>query len=144
MLTSTSRSALRLLVALARVPSEELVPGRTLARRTSVPANYLSKILHAQGSAGLVEAVRGRGGGYRLGRPPDTVRQIDAVEVFEGVRTHPGCLLGVRPECSDADPCSAHAVFRDVRARWIAFLEETTVADAAEPRPASHDWELQP
>lgn len=144
MLTSTSRSALRLLVALARAPRDELVPGRTLARQTGVPANFLSKILHALGGAGLVEATRGRGGGYRLGRPPEAVTLIEVVEVFEGLRTHPGCLLGVRPECSDADPCSAHAVFRDVRSRWIAFLEETTIADAARPRPAAPEPELRP
>lgn len=131
MLTSTSKYALRVLVTLAHAGDHAYVPGRTLARRTGVPANYLSKVLLSLGNAGLVDAVRGRGGGYRLARPPHEIRLIEAVEVVEGLRSRPSCLLGIHDECSDDHPCSAHAAFRDIRARYVAFLEETSIADAA-------------
>ena len=137
MLTTTSKYGLRVLVALAGTEGAAFVPGKSLAERTGVPRDYLAKILLALGNAGLVEAVRGRGGGYRLGRAADGIRLIDAVEVFEGVRTHPSCLLGIHDDCSDDHPCSAHEAFKDIRARYIAFLEETSIAHAASMEASS-------
>ena len=138
MLNSTSKYALRLLVALAGSDRDDWVPGRALADATGIPSNYLSKVLVALGNAGLVSARRGIGGGYRLARAPDAIPLMEAVEVFEGVRAHPSCILGIHEECSDTAPCSAHASFRDVRARYVAFLEDTTVAEAAAMEPELH------
>lgn len=129
MLTTTSKYALRLLVELGRVETPDFVLGRTLADRTSIPRNYLAKVLTALRNADLVETVRGRNGGYRLGREAATIRLIEVVEIFEGIRSHPSCLLDVGAECSDADPCPAHAAFKPVRAAYIAFLEGTSLAD---------------
>jgi Rrf2 family protein len=131
MLTTTSKYGLRVLVALVGTEGGGYVPGDDLAERTGVPRGYLAKVLQTLGTAGLVEAVRGRGGGYRLTRSADAVRLVDAVEAFEGVRTHPACLLGVHEVCSDDHPCSAHEAFREVRALYIEFLETTSIAQAA-------------
>jgi Rrf2 family protein len=131
MLSSTSKYALRVLVALVDHDDERFVPGGDLSAATGVPSNYLAKVLRALGQAGLVDAVRGRGGGYRLARDPDSIPLIEVVEIFEGVRTHPSCLLGIHADCSDDHPCSAHEAFRDIRARYIAFLERTSIAHAA-------------
>ena len=131
MISTTSKYALRILVALANAPVDEYVLGRALAAATDVPANYLAKLLVTLGNAGLVEAVRGRNGGYRLSRGPGGIRLLDVVELFEGVGTDPSCFLGIHDVCSDETPCSAHHLFRDVRARYVAFLETTSIADAA-------------
>ncbi len=130
MISTTSRYALRVLVTLSLSP-DEWIGGQDLARHTDIPPNYLSKVLHALGRAGLVDATRGRGGGYRLARRAESIRLVEAVEVFEGFRAHPPCLLGIHDECSDDHPCSAHSSFRDIRQRYIAFLEGTSIADAA-------------
>ena len=44
--------------------------------------------------------------------------------------TSPGrrCLLG-RPVCSDANPCDAHAAWKDMSERVAVFFRETTVGD---------------
>ncbi|MEQ9568963.1 MAG: Rrf2 family transcriptional regulator [Longimicrobiales bacterium] len=131
MLNTTSKYALRALVALADADGDAFMTGRALSELADVPANYLSKVLGARGDVGVIDAVRGRGGGYRLARPASEIALIEAVEVFEGLQTRPSCILGIHEECSDAEPCSAHAAFRQVRAQWIAFLEETSIEDAA-------------
>ncbi|MBT8335646.1 MAG: Rrf2 family transcriptional regulator [Gemmatimonadetes bacterium] len=131
MISSTSKYALRVLVALVGNEHHRFVSGADLSAATGVPSNYLAKVLGALGQAGLVDAVRGRGGGYRLARTPHDIRLIDAVEIFEGPRTHPTCLLSIHADCSDDHPCSAHEIFRDVRSRYIAFLEDTSIAEAA-------------
>ena len=77
MLSTTSQYAIRALSHLARMQHGEAVLGRDLAERASVPVNYLSKIMLVMRNAGLVQATRGAGGGYRLARPAAAIRLID-------------------------------------------------------------------
>jgi len=133
MITQTSKYALRILVRLASAEPGEFVPGRALSDDTEVSADYLAKLLVALRNAGLVEATRGRGGGYRLVPTAAEVRLIDVVEVFEGIRSRPSCILGVHDVCSDERPCSAHASFRSIRQAYIDFLDTSSIADIRHP-----------
>ncbi len=131
MLSTTSEHALRALVELALLPQRETVLGKDLARRARIPANYLSKILWMLARAGIIYATRGNGGGYRLRKRPDKIRLVDVVELFDGTRAKPMCLLGAKSACSDANPCSAHETWREVRAAYVRFLDTTTLAQIA-------------
>lgn len=136
MFSTTCEYALRALVALARMPEGTAVLGRDLAREAEIPANYLSKILLALRNAGVLTTARGTGGGYRLRKAPSDIRLVDVVELFDGARARPACLLGNK-ECSDENPCSAHAAWRGVRKAYVEFLETTTLASIAQPVPAN-------
>jgi Rrf2 family protein len=131
MLSTTAEYSLRALISLARVP-DRAVLGRDLALSCGVPANYLSKILLVLKRAGFVQAVRGTGGGYRLGRPPEEVRLMDVVEFIDGAAARPGCFLSGSDACSDEDPCAAHDRWAAVRDQYVAFLESTSLADVSE------------
>ena len=106
-----------------------------MSQRAGVPANYLSKILLALGNAGILAATRGTGGGYRLRRRPDQVRLIEVVDLFDRTRARPACFLGGRKDCSDTNPCSAHPEWKGVRASYLCFLENTTLAQIAQHEP---------
>jgi len=127
MLSTTAQYALRALVKLAEEP-EKTVLGRIMAQETDIPANYLSKVLLTLGNAGIVEATRGAGGGYRLSRDPSTIRLMEAVEPFDRARIKPTCLLGA-PECNDENACSAHDSWKVIRTQFVDFLESTTLAE---------------
>jgi Rrf2 family protein len=131
MLSTTAEYALRALILLAREPDRATL-GRDLAVSSGVPANYLSKILLELKKGGFVQAVRGTGGGYRLGRPPAEVRLMDVVEFVDGKAARPGCFLSGSTACSDDDPCLAHDRWAVVRDQYVAFLESTTLAEASE------------
>jgi Rrf2 family protein len=131
MFSTTCEYALRALVGLARVPNGDAVLGRDLARTAQIPANYLSKILLTLRNAGILTTARGTGGGYRLRRTPETIRLMEIVQLFDGARAKPACLLGGK-ECSDDDPCHAHASWRDIREAYVEFLESTTLASIAQ------------
>lgn len=141
MLSTTSEYALRALVHLAQQPPGTAVLGRDLARATAAPANYLSKILLALGRAGLLETSRGAGGGYRLRRPAGEIFLIDVVEVFEGRRRKPTCLLFHDRECRDRGHCGAHQFWQQISMTCTGFLLTTSVAAIAaagkQPRPRS-------
>ena len=135
MLSTTAQYALRALVKLAEEPAKTVL-GRVMAEETDIPSNYLSKVLLTLGNAGLVEATRGAGGGYRLSRDPNTIRLIEIVEPFDGARIKPTCLLG-SPECKDENACSAHDVWKGIRTQFVGFLESTTLAEISDPQVRS-------
>jgi Rrf2 family iron-sulfur cluster assembly transcriptional regulator len=130
-LSTTAEYAIRALLSLASEPDKATL-GRDLAVSSGVPANYLSKILLELKKGGFVQAVRGTGGGYRLGRPPEEVRLMDVVEFVDGSAARPGCFLAGSDACSDDDPCLAHDRWAAVRDQYVAFLETTTLADVSE------------
>ena len=138
MLSATAEYALRAMTHLARQSREGIVLGRDLSREADVPSAYLTKVLLTLRNAGLVETVRGTGGGYRLGRTPEQIFLIDIVELFEGQKTRSKCLLGHLRECSDKDPCSAHRIWQGVRAAYLGLLVSTSLAEIAglAPPPA--------
>lgn len=133
MLSNTAEYALRAMVHLTRAGKGNAVLGRNLAESSHVPANYLSKILLSLKKAGLVAAVRGSGGGYRLGKPASEINLIDIVELFDHERAHPRCLLDFDQECSDHEACTAHERWKVVRTAYVEFLRATSLVDIAQP-----------
>ena len=135
MLSVTSKYALRALTHLAALPEKESMMGKDLAKRAAIPANYLSKILWMLGSSGLISAMRGSGGGYRLRRKADEIFLFEVVDLFDRTRIAPTCFLGEDRACSDDDACSAHALWREVSSVYATFLQSTTLADIARGGP---------
>ena len=131
MLSTTAEYALRALLSLAEEGPEKATLGRDLATKSGVPANYLSKILLELKKAGRVQAVRGTGGGYRLGRDASDIRLMDVVELIDRDAARPGCFLAGSHSCSDIEPCQAHDRWAAVKDSYVAFLESTTLADVS-------------
>jgi Rrf2 family iron-sulfur cluster assembly transcriptional regulator len=87
MLSRTAAIALRALVELAREPAVTLSVAE-LARRQQLPQPMLEQILLRLRRAGLLEARRGRHGGYRLAQQPEALplaRVLQAVEIPRGM-----------------------------------------------------------
>jgi len=136
MLSVTATYALRALAELAGLPAGATLLGRDLAERAGIPSNYLSKILWSLGGSGMIEAIRGIRGGYRLGRPAREIRLIEVVALFNRMRNPQSCFLyGDRP-CSERAPCSAHEAWSRAGAAYAHFLEETTLAGIARRKPS--------
>lgn len=135
MLSKTSQYALRAILYLAAQPVDRSVRATDVAEDLGVPANYLSKILHALARTGLLVSERGPGGGFRLARVPEEVTVADAIEPFETVGDGRQCLLG-RPECRDTDACAVHTRWKEVSEGMLEFFHETTVAELQKTAPA--------
>ncbi len=137
MLSNTAEYALRAMVFLARSEPGKVLPGRDLSVMSGVPAKYLSKILLDLNRAGMVSAVRGQGGGYRLTRDAKDIRLIEVVEIFDRPRAHPRCLLSFDRDCSDDAGCSAHGRWKLVRSVYLSFLDTTSLADISNDAPGA-------
>ena len=144
MVSTTAKHAVRALTHLASLAPGESIGGRDLARAANIPPNYLSKILWTLGSAHVIDATRGIGGGYRMRRPPETVRLIDIIELFDKARTASDCFLDGTHPCSDSTACAAHEHWRDVKKAYVEFLEHTTLAALASSSRQQASPESQP
>lgn len=101
MLSRAAAIALRALVELAREPAATLSVAE-LARRQQLPQPMLEQILLRLRRAGLVEARRGRQGGYRLAQQAETLPLARVLQAVELPRRTPGARWGdgepARPE----------------------------------------------
>jgi Rrf2 family iron-sulfur cluster assembly transcriptional regulator len=84
-LSAKTRYGIQALIVLARTfPDQQPVRVQNLARECSAPEKYLVQIFQDLRRAGLVEGVRGNGGGYRLTREPDSIPLREILALLEG------------------------------------------------------------
>ena len=127
--SASTTHALRATAWLAAHAGEEAVLGRELARKLKISPDYLSKVLATLARSGVLHAVRGARGGYRLARAPERIKLVEVVSPFEGKRARSGCLLHPDRPCRDSGACSAHRSWGGVNQAYRDFLDRTTVAD---------------
>lgn len=77
-----TRLALYAILELADQPDQQL-SRMDIAEKFGVSSNHLSKIMRELGKAGLVEAVRGVGGGYRFSGNAKRTTLMDIIKTFE-------------------------------------------------------------
>jgi Rrf2 family protein len=129
MLSLTSEYALRAVIYLAQAGAVGPVKLEQVAQALDAPKNYLSKTLHQLARAGVLTSGRGPTGGFQLAAAPDRLTLAQVVAPFEPttmlVRR---CLLD-HGECSDANPCVAHARWKWVAGPMREFFNETTLGE---------------
>lgn len=110
---------------------ERWVLAKSISDCTGITLPYLSKLLHAMTSSGLIEAKRGYRGGSRLTRPRDEITLLDVVAAVDGSDWACRCLLGLEG-CSDDRACPVHVFWKQERARIEKELKRRTLRDVAE------------
>jgi len=132
MISLTSKYALRTLAYLAGLEPGRSLLARELAQLVDAPPQYLAKLLVTLSKAGILSAVRGSGGGYRLGKPGSEVSLARVVEVLEGPLHAPACLLDDSKQCeAPGESCEVLPSWCKVQETYVNFLKNTTVADIA-------------
>ena len=128
-ISQTAEYALRTVLQIAEQGDRDHPVGAAdIARSLTLPANYISKTLHALARAGVLTSTRGKRGGFRLARPAGEILLLDVVAPFDHIGQQSVCLLG-RPECSDRSPCAAHERWKATQAGILVFFRQTTIAD---------------
>lgn len=126
-LTHYSEYSLRVLMYLALHP-ERLCSIAEIAQAYRISENHLTKVAHALGKQGLVETLRGRGGGLRLARPPEAISLGEVVRQAEGALQAPDCR-----QCPAVSACTLTNVFNRAFDAFLAVFDAYTVADIIRP-----------
>src|SRR6186997_2324647 len=109
---------------LALIPPDSALPAARLAEYHGVPPAYMAKHLQSLVSAGVLESVPGRKGGYRLGRPADEITVLDVVLAVEGDKPAFNCSEIRRrgpaavPAREYRSKCAIHVVMERAEAAW--------------------------
>ncbi len=104
--SKTTEYAIRVMVYLSD-HREFLYSVNKLHLLLNVPYKYLGRLMSKLASAGLVESVKGKDGGYRICDSCEPIYLYQIVEVVDGLSDYSRCVLGF-DECSDENPCSLH------------------------------------
>jgi len=121
---------------LAALPKGATLPAARLSEYHGVTRPYLAKHLQALARAGVVEAVAGRRGGYRLARSADTLTLLEIVEAVEGSAPAFRCTeIRRRGPCRSLPanafprPCGIAAAMERAEEAWRGELGRQTLGD---------------
>jgi len=133
-LTRQSSYAIRTLVYCA-VNAPNLSHIADVARAHSISELFLFKLIKPLVEGGLLETVRGRKGGIRLGRPADAITLLDTVKLTEENFAMAECFEGGGDVlCPLADACDLNAALREALGAFFDVLDGYTIADLAGKR----------
>lgn len=83
-LSTKGRYGLSAMIDLAVYSENEAVSLNSIAERQHISEGYLEQLMAKLKKAGLVESTRGACGGYRLGKPADSISVGDVLRILEG------------------------------------------------------------
>jgi Rrf2 family iron-responsive transcriptional regulator len=133
-LTRQTNYAIRILMycaanegRLSRIPE--------IAAAYTVSELFLFKILQPLVEHGLVETVRGRNGGVRLGKPAGQINLFDVVRVTEENFAMAECFENDATECPLVDSCALNAALREALNAFFGVLERYSIEDLVKARP---------
>ena len=133
-LTLHSDYALRVLIHLA-VHRERRVTAEEIARAYGISHTHLTKVVQRLGHEGFVETIRGRGGGLRLAREPETIGLGQVIRVTESLALVE--CFGPDPEACVITPvCGLRVALGEALEAFLGVLDEKSLADVVR-RPGS-------
>ena len=130
MIVSTKgRYALRVMVRFALIGGENYIPLKEIAEAESISQKYLESIMTTLSKAGFVDAVHGKGGGYRLNRPPEKYTVGSILKLTEGSLAAVSCTSQGASACSRTECCQAKPMWDRLEKMIDDFFEGITIAD---------------
>jgi len=134
-LTTFTDYTLRVLMYLA-LDRSRLATIPEIAAAYGISQNHLMKVVHHLARAGVIESVRGKGGGLRLARPPEAVRIGEIVRATEGDAAIVECLSDDPEACRISGVCRLARVLVDGFDALYESLNRYTLADLTRNRGA--------
>ena len=125
-LTTYTDFALRTLMFLA-ANRDRLVTIQDIADAHDIAKNHLTKVVHQLGILGVIESLRGRNGGLRLGKEPDQINIGAVVRSTEPDFYMAECFDPGRSRCILRAACSLRDVLASATQAYLAVLDGVTL-----------------
>jgi len=129
MITTRGRYALRVLVDLAEHGGDGYIPMKEIAARQEISLKYLEQIMPILIKHNMVDGVSGKGGGYRLNRPPQQYVVGEILRLTEGTLAPVACLECEKNTCSRAAKCRTLPMWEKYNQITNDYFNGITVAD---------------
>ncbi|MDR0914115.1 MAG: Rrf2 family transcriptional regulator [Oscillospiraceae bacterium] len=139
-ISTRGRYALRVMIDLAEHNNGEFIRLKEIAQRQDISEKYLESILPALTSHGFLEGLRGKGGGYRLTRPPESYTAGSILKLVEGSLAPVACLESEKNNCEKAANCKTLKMWQDLYKLLDDYFEGITIADLCKSGLPGNDF----
>ena len=126
-LTTKGRFAVTAMIDVAMHSGPNPVTLAAISERQKISLSYLEQLFGKLRRAGLVESVRGPGGGYNLARAADQVSVADVIVAVDEPIDATQC--GGRENCHDDRRCMTHELWANLNSHIFSFLRSVNLAD---------------
>ena len=142
-LTTKGRFAVTAMIDVAMHGVRGPVTLAAIAERQKISLSYLEQLFGKLRRHGLVDSVRGPGGGYTLGRAPELVAVADIIMAVDEPIDATQC--GGRENCHDDRRCMTHDLWATLNEKMQDYLSSVTLADLVAHHHGKHvavlhDW----
>ena len=129
MIVSTKgRYALRVMVHFALQNTDRYIPLKEIAEAEGISQKYLESIMTTLSKAGFVDAVHGKGGGYRLNRAPSEYTVGSILKLTEGSLAAVSCTAQGPSACGRSTCCQTKPMWEKLDTMIDDFFEGITLA----------------
>ena len=129
MISTRGRYALRVMIDIAEHDKGTYIPLKDIAGRQRISEKYLESIVVILSKAGLLEGLRGKGGGYRLTRLPEQYTVGSILKLTEGSLAPVACLECDSNQCEQADECRTLPMWMKLNRLIDEFFEGICLSD---------------
>ncbi len=129
MISTKGRYALRVMADLAQHQGEGYLPLKEISERQGISEKYLESVLKNLVSQRLLVGIRGKGGGYRLTRPPEEYTVGSILRLAEGNLAPVSCLEPNAEPCPRHDQCVTLPLWQKLDDMIQEYLDRITLAD---------------
>jgi len=132
MVSTKGRYALRVMVDLSEHNTGAYIPLKDIAERQEISQKYLESIMTVLSKGGFVDALHGKGGGYKLNRTPDEYTVGSILKLTEGTLAPVACLDSGHKKCDRATECRTLPMWIELDRLVNNYLEGITLGDLAQ------------
>jgi Rrf2 family iron-sulfur cluster assembly transcriptional regulator len=140
-LTTKGRFAVTAMIDVAMHSGKGPVTLAGVSERQKISLSYLEQLFGKLRRHGLVESVRGPGGGYNLARPADNVSVADVILAVDEPIDATQC--GGKENCLDDKRCMTHELWANLNAHIFSFLRSVTLEQLVRAQDKSEVSVLQ-
>ena len=134
MVSTKGHYALRVMLDLAENQTDGYIPLRDIAKRQEISEKYLETILPALIRNNFLEGLRGKGGGYRLAREPESYTVGSILKLLENSLAPVSCLECDQNQCARAADCKTLPMWEKLYKMVDDYFEGITLADLCKDR----------
>lgn len=128
-ISTKGRYAIRVMIDLAEHNTQEFIPLMDIAKRQEISEKYLEAIVVLLSKAGLVQSLRGKGGGYRLNKNPNEYTVAQILRITEGDFAPVACLEGDINTCERIADCKTLKMWSGFQKVVEDYFDGITIED---------------
>lgn len=136
-LTTKGRFAVTAMIDIAMHSTSGPATLAGVSERQRISLSYLEQLFGKLRRHGLVESVRGPGGGYHLARPAETVSVADIILAVDEPIDATQCAG--QENCLDDRRCMTHELWAGLNNHIFNYLRSVTLDELVRQQDAEHD-----